>query len=257
MPDRAETIRSAHDTIRYDAHDTIRSAIHLPFLLGKQRLVISACDQKHCTPPTTTACAVMMHSGYNNGGLLGVFRCSVFVMNSPILLEYIDCFLWYLVFVSNFGICYICTVSCRIVLRAYSDTYRSLCIGDIPVCWCIVSALMPEKLHCSIWLDHLTYWGRVTHICIANLTIIGSDNGLLLGRSQSIIWSKAGILLNRPLGTNISEILTEIPIFSFKKMRLKVSSAKWRPFCFGLNVFTNWGLVMPHGDRDLCQHWLG
>ena len=93
---KAETIRSAHDTIRYDtrydAHDTIRSATHLPFLLGKQRLVIPACDQKHCNPPTTTACAVMMHSGYNNGGLLGVSRCSVFVMNSLILLEYTDCF---------------------------------------------------------------------------------------------------------------------------------------------------------------------
>ena len=135
---RAETIRSAHDT-RYD---TICSAIHLPFLLGKQRLVIPACDQKHCTPPTTTACAVMMRSGYNNGGLLGVSRCSVFVMNSLILLEYTDCFLWYLVFVSNFGMCYICTVSYRIVLRAYRDTYRSLCIGDIRVCRCIVSALI-------------------------------------------------------------------------------------------------------------------
>ena len=46
----------------------------------------------------------MMRSGYNNGGLLAVSRCSVFVMNSLILLEYTDCFLWYLVFVSNFGI---------------------------------------------------------------------------------------------------------------------------------------------------------
>ena len=73
------TIR--YDT-RYDAHDMIRSAIHLPFLPGKQRLVIPACDQKHCTPPTTTACAVMMRSGYNNGGLLGVSRCSVYVMNT-------------------------------------------------------------------------------------------------------------------------------------------------------------------------------
>ena len=84
----------------------------------------------------------MMRSGYNNGGLLGVSRCSVFVMNSLVLLEYTDCFLWYLVFVSNFGMCYIWTVSYRIILRAYRDTYRSLCIGDIPVCRCIVSALL-------------------------------------------------------------------------------------------------------------------
>ena len=38
------------------------------------------------------------------------------------------------------------------------------------------------------------------------------------------------------LWTNFSEILIEILTFSFKKMRLKVSSAKWRPFCFGLDV---------------------
>ena len=59
--------RYAQPTIRYDtqydAHDMIRSAIHLPFLPGKQRLVIPACDQKHCTPPTSTACTVMMRSG--------------------------------------------------------------------------------------------------------------------------------------------------------------------------------------------------
>ena len=84
----------------------------------------------------------MMRSGYNNGSLLGVSRYSVFVMNSLILLEYTDCFLWYLVFISNFGMCYICTVSYRIVLRAYRDMYHSLCIGDTPVCRCIVSALV-------------------------------------------------------------------------------------------------------------------
>ena len=135
-----------YDT-RYDAHDTIRSAIHLPFLFGKQRLVIPACDQKHCIPPTITSCAVMMRSGYNNGGLLGVSRCSVFVMNSLILLEYTDCFLWYLVFVSNFRMCYICTVSYRIFLRAYRDTYCSLCIVDILMCRCIVSVLVAMWHH--------------------------------------------------------------------------------------------------------------
>ena len=30
----------------------------------------------------------------------------------------------------------------------------------------------------------------------------------------------------------------EIPTFSFKKMHLKISSAKWRPFCRVLNVLT-------------------
>ena len=82
----------------------------------------------------------------------------------------------------------------------------------------------------------LTHWGRVTHICVSDLTSIGSDNGLSPGRCQAIIRTNAGILLIRPLGTNFSEFLVEILKFSFKKMRLKVSSAKWRPFCLGLNV---------------------
>ena len=85
-------------------------------------------------------------------------------------------------------------------------------------------------------LNVLAHWGRVTHICVSKLTIIGSDNGLSPDRRQAIIWTNAGILLIGPLGTNFSEILIEILAFSFKKMHLKVSSVKRRPFCLGLNV---------------------
>ena len=50
--------------------------------------------------------------------------------------------------------------------------------------------------------NELTHWGRVTHIFVSNLTIIGSDNGLLPGQCQAIIWTNAGILWIGPLGTN-------------------------------------------------------
>ena len=79
----------------------------------------------------------------------------------------------------------------------------------------------------------------MTHICVTKLTIIGSDNGLSPDRRQAIIWTNAGILSIGPLGTNFSEILIEILTSLFKKMRLKVSSAKRRPFCLGLNVLTS------------------
>ena len=92
----------------------------------------------------------------------------------------------------------------------------------------------------------LTHWGRVTHICVGNLTTIGSDNGLSPGRRQAIIWTNARMLLMGPLWINFSEILIEIPTFSFKKMRLKVSSAKRRPFCLGLNVL----IVNDEGCED-------
>ena len=83
--------------------------------------------------------------------------------------------------------------------------------------------------------DPLTHWGRVTHICVGKLIIIGSDNGLSPGRRQAIIRTNAGILLIGRLGTNFNEIWIWIEIFSFKKMHLKMSSGKWRPFCPGLN----------------------
>ena len=76
----------------------------------------------------------------------------------------------------------------------------------------------------------------MTHICVGKLTIIGSNNGLSPGRRQAIIWTNAGILLIRPLGTNFSKSLIGIQTFSLKKMHLKMSSAKWRPFRLGLNV---------------------
>ena len=97
----------------------------------------------------------------------------------------------------------------------------------------------------EIWLDYnpcfnaLTLWGRVTHICVDKITIIGSDNGLLPGRHQAIIWIKYGILLLTHLETNCNEIPIKIHTFSFKKIHLKMSSGKGRPFCLGLNVLIN------------------
>ena len=92
----------------------------------------------------------------------------------------------------------------------------------------------------------LTHWGRMTHICVNKLTIIGSDNDLSPGWRQANIWTNAGILLIEPLETNFSEILIEIQAFSFNKMHLKMSSGKWRPSCIGLNelkytIISVWG----------------
>ena len=85
-------------------------------------------------------------------------------------------------------------------------------------------------------VPHLTHWGRVTHICVSKLTIIGSDNGLSPDRRRAIILTNVGISLIGPLGTKFNEILFGIQTFSFKKMHFKMSSAEWRPFCLGLNV---------------------
>ena len=111
----------------------------------------------------------------------------------------------------------------------------------------------------TVWCC-LTHWGRVTHVCITNLTTICSDNGLLLGQRQAIIWTNAGIFLIGPLGTNFNEILIEIHIFSFKKIHFKMPSGKWQPFCLSLNVSKHGQFPYksskhtPH--RSLNQCWI-
>ena len=71
------------------------------------------------------------------------------------------------------------------------------------------------------------------------LPIIGSDNGLSPDRRQAIIWTNAGLLSIGPLWTYFSQHVIKIKQFSLKKMHVKMSSAKWRPSCLGLNVLTH------------------
>ena len=77
--------------------------------------------------------------------------------------------------------------------------------------------------HLIIGYDYPFMWiiihlGRVTHICVGNLTIIGSDNGLSPGRRKPIIWTNAEILFIGPLGTKFIEIQIGIQEFLYKKM---------------------------------------
>ena len=94
----------------------------------------------------------------------------------------------------------------------------------------------------------------MTHICVSKLTIIGSDNGLSPDQRQAIIWTNAGILLTGPLGTKFSEILIEIHAFSFKKLHLKMSYAKWRLFGLGLNEL-NPLLKAEYSGRSRSIQW--
>ena len=124
----------------------------------------------------------------------------------------------------------------RMYLRNPSMKFVKLWAKYANVLWLLEYAGAYAGAFSWYFMVSLTHWGQVTHICVSKLTIIGSDNGLSPGRRQAIIWTNAGILLIRPLGTNFSEILIRIQTFSFKKMHLKMSSAKWHPFCLGLNV---------------------
>ena len=99
--------------------------------------------------------------------------------------------------------------------------------------------------NCSIYYlqNTLTHWGQMTHICVCKTTIIGSENGLLPGRRQAIIWINAGKLFIGNLGTNFSEIFIECHSFSFKKMHMKMAAILSRPQCLN-------GQVSPHLEHQ-------
>ena len=68
-------------------------------------------------------------------------------------------------------------------------------ISRSKIAYLIFSPTLPgtNELNTPRWSDSLTHWGRVTHICVSKLAIIGSDD-LYPGRRQAIIWTNAGIL---------------------------------------------------------------
>ena len=65
----------------------------------------------------------------------------------------------------------------------------------------------------------------------------------------------------KKLASHFSDIFIEILIFSFTKMCLKMSSAKWRPFCLGLNDLIICFIVGPYtlpewsGPVLICFQW--
>ena len=126
---------------------------------------------------------------------------------------------------------------CRINELLCWRIFKYMWYFNIAKCYKHPRCLLIPMIHST--RQYLSHWGRVTHICVSKLNITGSDNGLSPGRRQAIIWTSAGILLIAPLGTNFSEIAIGIQTFSFTKRHLKMASAKWRPFCLGVNVLTD------------------
>ena len=123
--------------------------------------------------------------------------------------------------------------------------------NDGVVCW---------STYASLGLNELLHWGRVMHICISKLAIIGSDNGLSPGWRQAIIWINVGILLiriklqwnrNRNLHIFIQEN-------AFESVVCKMAAILSRPQCVMAKcpqaqaiTFTLWPLVMPYDIMDL------
>ena len=97
-----------------------------------------------------------------------------------------------------------------------SVNYQSFSLAEIKSPSCIITLTYPPS-PCSIYAS-------------VNWVSIGSDTGTSPGWRRASIWTNADISLIRLHGTYFNEILFEIQILSFKKMRLNISSAKWRQF---------------------------
>ena len=118
----------------------------------------------------------------------------------------------------------------------FSSTPFRLSPTTFKFCWGIgtQSVSLSFVTYTSMLYYRVTHRGRLTHICLSKLTVIGSDNGLSPGRCQTIIWTNTAVLLIRTLGTDFIEILYDNRACSFKRMHLKISSAKWRNFVSAL-----------------------
>ena len=66
--------------------------------------------------------------------------------------------------------------------------------------------------------------------------MMGLDNGLLPVGYHAITWHSASLLFIVLLGTNYSEILIKTLQFSYKKINLKMSSAKWPALLLDHNI---------------------
>ena len=90
----------------------------------------------------------------------------------------------------------------------------------------------------------LTHWGRMTHLYVSKLTRIGSHNRLAPWPAPSHYLTQCWDIVNSNPRNWLRWILSKIHTSSFKKMHLKMSSAKWRQFCLGLNV-ASWNVFIP------------
>ena len=160
----------------------------------------------------------------------------------------------------------------------FNDSFRLTTkqTSKLPYRWLCVRGIYPEMASGPITKDQLCWkhflvmtssWVNSlrpsdAYICVSKLRIIGSYYGLSPGWCQAIIWTSDGILLNWPLGTNSSEMLIEIHIFSFKKMHVKLAFGKLWPFCLGLHVLRrmklwlhSWTFSSETKVSD-CQSWV-
>ena len=136
-------------------------------------------------------------------------------------------------------------------MKGYDNIFKTICI-----------TIIFQWMYITKMLNKDQAWVKLEFDITLKLQIVSTQNKLIEAKwriyasavytmiSSDNDWTAPSHYLNtcwnilvRTVGTKFIEILSEIDIFSAMKIHLKISSGKWRPFCFGLGMLTHW-------DRD-------
>ena len=95
------------------------------------------------------------------------------------------------------------------------------------------------------WHAVLTHWGRVTHIFVGNLTIIGSDNGLALNQCWNIVnWT----LRNKLQWNSNWNCIIFIQENALENVVWEMASILSRPQC--VNKWAHWMKITSFRKHD-------
>ena len=112
------------------------------------------------------------------------------------------------------------------------------------------------ELFVNLCVSTLIDWGRVTHICVGNLGIIGSDNCLSPGRRHAIIWTDAaglGFFRKKPISSRSPGKKWKKPISSsFVRTKLEETGQNWKKLwkmseMLEENTYHTWFLTKDYG----------
>ena len=130
----------------------------------------------------------------------------------------------------------------------YQLLLMNCCVGLLSVSKCLLFQAYNFEW---FW----THCGWLKHVCVGNLTIIGSDNGLAptCSRQLAIIWTKCWNIVNWTLGNKLQGNFYQNKTFSFRKCIWKrFFVCKMAAICLSLKVtpFTPWAVL----SDDYCCH---
>ena len=137
------------------------------------------------------------------------------------------------------------TLRNKLLIEIHTFSFKKMCLKMSSGKW------RPFVL-ASIWLTH---WGPVTHICVGNVTIIGSDDGLLPGWRQAITCTNVGIV-NWTLRNKLQWNVNPNSYIFIQETAFEYVIRKMAAICIGLNMLNS---ITLHNDvikwKKIPRYW--